>query len=38
MPESLKYRLQGLFRILGPAAVSVWPASSLHLFWRFERT
>jgi hypothetical protein len=35
MPEGLKFRLQRLFRFLGPAVTHVWPGASLHLFWKF---
>lgn len=37
MPDAIRFRMQRLFQIIGPALVRVWPGSSLHLFWRFER-
>ncbi|MBI2423824.1 MAG: methyltransferase domain-containing protein [Candidatus Hydrogenedentes bacterium] len=36
MPEAVQFRLQRLFRALGPALVRLWPGSSLHLFWRMD--
>jgi SAM-dependent methyltransferase len=36
MPERIKYRLQHLFAMIGPAVVRVWPGASLHLFCRIE--
>lgn len=36
MPEAIMFWLQRLFARLGPAAVRVWPGSSLHLFWHFQ--
>ncbi len=36
MPEAARFRLQRLFQRIGPAAVRLWPGSSLHLFWRME--
>jgi len=36
MPEAVRFRLQRLFNTLGPAAVRLWPGSSLHLFWRMD--
>lgn len=34
MPEAIKFRLQRFFATIGPAAVRVWPGSSLHTFWK----
>ncbi|GMV99205.1 MAG: hypothetical protein AMXMBFR84_03440 [Candidatus Hydrogenedentota bacterium] len=34
MPESLLYRLQRVFRVVGPSIVRAWPGSSLHVFYR----
>ncbi|MBI5093915.1 MAG: methyltransferase domain-containing protein [Candidatus Hydrogenedentes bacterium] len=36
MPEAIKFRLQRVFAAAGPSIVSVWPAASLHGFWRIE--
>ena len=36
MPEAVKFRLQRLFRGVGPAIVRVWPGASLHGFWKIE--
>jgi ubiquinone/menaquinone biosynthesis C-methylase UbiE len=36
MPETLRFRLQRVFRAIGPAVVRVWPGASLHAFWKFE--
>jgi SAM-dependent methyltransferase len=36
-PEAIQFRLQRLFRVLGPALIRLWPGSSLHLFWRIEK-
>lgn len=36
MPEAIQFRLQRLFRRVGPAAVRVWPGASLHGFWKIE--
>ena len=36
-PEAIQFRLQRLFRFLGPALVRMWPGSSLHVFWRMEK-
>lgn len=35
-PEAIQFRLQRLFNGVGPAIVRAWPASSLHLFYRFD--
>ncbi len=35
-PDAIRFRLQRLFKLLGPAVVKVWPGSSLHLFWRMD--
>jgi len=37
MPEPVKWRMDALFRGVGPAVAAVWPGASLHLFWKFER-
>jgi SAM-dependent methyltransferase len=37
MPEALQFRLQHLFRIIGPPLVALFPRTSLHLFWRMEK-
>lgn len=37
MPERIKFRLQRLFAMIGPAVVRVWPGASLHLFWKIDR-
>lgn len=37
MPELIRFRLQPLFRAIGPAIVAAWPAASLHLFWRMRK-
>lgn len=37
MPEAIKFRLQRLFAVLGPAFVRVWPGFSLHEFWKIEK-
>lgn len=37
MPDAIRFRLQRLFRAAGPALITLWPGSSLHLFWRMER-
>jgi len=34
--EGIKYRLQSLFKKLGPAVAKVWPGASLHHFWKME--
>lgn len=36
MPEAIKFRLQKLFAVIGPAVGRVWPGASLHGFWRIE--
>jgi SAM-dependent methyltransferase len=36
MPDALRFRMQRLAALVGPAAVKLWPGSSLHLFWRFD--
>ena len=36
MPEALQFRLQRLFRRMGPAIMRVWPGASLHGFWKIE--
>jgi SAM-dependent methyltransferase len=36
MPEAIQYRVQKIGRLAGPAVATVWPSSSLHLFWRIE--
>lgn len=36
-PDRIRFRLQRLFRALGPFIVSVWPGASLHLFWRMRK-
>ena len=38
MPDAIRFRLQRMFRVAGPAIVPWWPAASLHLFWRIEKT
>ncbi len=35
-PEALLYRLQRLFRAVGPGVARVWPGASLHGFWRID--
>lgn len=37
MPEAIQFRLQRLFRAIGPAIARLTPTTSLHLFWRFEK-
>jgi len=36
MPEVFQYRLQGAFRLMGPAIAEVAPTLSLHNFWRMD--
>lgn len=36
MPEAIQFRLQGLFRRLGPPIARACPAASLHNFWRMD--
>jgi len=37
MPESIQFRLQRLFRWIGPGIAWFWPRTSLHIFWRMEK-
>jgi len=37
MPDAVRFRLQPLFRAMGPAIVKFWPGASLHLFWRMRK-
>ncbi|MCP4641727.1 MAG: class I SAM-dependent methyltransferase [bacterium] len=37
IPEAGKFRLQRLFRAVGPAIVHAWPDASLHGFWRIDK-
>ena len=36
-PEAIQFRLQRLFRTVGPAIARVCPTASLHLFWRIGK-
>jgi len=36
MPDAIRFRLQRLFDLLGPAFVRAWPGSSLHCFWKIQ--
>ncbi len=36
MPEAIQFRLQRLFRVMGPPIARVLPGASLHGFWRLE--
>ena len=36
MPESIQFRLQRLFRKIGPPIAQVWPGASLHVFYKME--
>ena len=36
MPEAVKFRLQRLFRWVGPVVAAACPGASLHSFWRFS--
>lgn len=35
-PDAVRFRLQRLFRFIGPPIARACPASSLHLFWRID--
>jgi SAM-dependent methyltransferase len=37
MPDAIRFRMQRVFRALGPAVVRAWPGASLHLFWRMRK-
>lgn len=36
MPEAIQFRLQRLFKVVGPSIARVWPGASLHGFWKLE--
>ncbi len=36
-PEAIQFRLQALFRTIGPGIAWALPRTSLHLFWRFDK-
>ncbi len=36
-PEAIQYRLQRLFKWVGPTLAKLFPTLSLHLFWRMEK-
>ncbi len=36
MPEAIQFRLQSLFRAVGPSIAKVWPGASLHNFWKIN--
>lgn len=38
MPEAITFRLQRLFRTVGPAVARLCPGASLHGFWRMDKT
>jgi SAM-dependent methyltransferase len=36
MPEAIQFRMQRLFRKIGPPIAQVWPDASLHVFYKME--
>jgi SAM-dependent methyltransferase len=37
MPDRIRFRLQKLFRVVGPPIAQAWPGASLHVFYRFDK-